>query len=494
MPAMRTLRSRVLVLLVCFAALDSILATTTNHVIVHPPDTGEALVNPGMGWTLHFYSNFIENYGSKLEPSDTLDDWPGLSVIFLRVPWGFLEPKEGEFNWSLFDTPAQRWIAKGKQIAICVSSCESWWRDAVPKWVQDAGAKGIEFEEGKGPTPGGRLWEPDYLDPIFLQKLENFLAVMARRYDGNPNVAFITIGSFGMWGEGHTVFSSKLSEDKTLECVKRHVDVYTKHFKRTQLCISDDVAGATKPGTNFPATDYARAKGVTLRDDSILVSQKKPWFHAEMASQFWPTMPVILEHQHYNYGKGFGKWDGNTLLASVEAYHASYLSIHGWPREELFHLGDAVPRINRRIGYRLQLREISWPGEVKLGEAFDVETTWANAGVAPCYGGGFWAWTLKDEKGGIVSAQVDETFDVRQLEVAAATNAPAVVRLKSRFIVAQQFADASGRHAPPTKPGRYDVFVSVGTRDGTPKLALPITGDDGQRRYKVGQITLQPRE
>ena len=56
-----------------------------------------------------------------------------------------------------------------------------------------------------------------------------------------------------------------------------------KHFKHTQLCISDDVAGATKPGRHFPATDYALAKGVTLRDDSILVSQKKPWFHAEMA-------------------------------------------------------------------------------------------------------------------------------------------------------------------------------------------------------------------
>ena len=66
-----------------------------------PQDNGQALVNPGMGWTLHFYSNLIENYGSQLEPSDTLDDWPGLSTIYLRVPWSFLEPKEGQFNWSL---------------------------------------------------------------------------------------------------------------------------------------------------------------------------------------------------------------------------------------------------------------------------------------------------------------------------------------------------------------------------------------------------------
>ena len=43
-------------------------AVAEEWVKVRPADTGEALVNPGMGWTLHFYSNFIENYGSKLEP------------------------------------------------------------------------------------------------------------------------------------------------------------------------------------------------------------------------------------------------------------------------------------------------------------------------------------------------------------------------------------------------------------------------------------------
>ena len=464
-----------------------------GRVVVRPADTGEALVNPGMGWTLHFYSNFIENYGSKLEPSDTLDDWPGLSTIFLRVPWSYLEPKEGEFNWALLDTPAQRWIAKGKPIALCVSSTESWLRHATPQWVQDAGAKGVEFDFGKGVKPGGKLWEPDYLDPVFLAKLENFLTALARRYDGNPNVAFVTIGSFGMWGEGHTVFSTKLSEEQTLATVKRHIDLYVEHFRRTQLCISDDVAGATKPGRNFPATDYARSKGVTLRDDSILVSQRNPWFHAEMAGEFWPTRPVILEHEHFSGVKARGKWNGDTLLESIEAYHASYMSIHGWPRDVLEEWRDAITRINRRLGYRLQLREMSWPAEVALGEPFAVQAAWANAGVAPCYAGGVWALTLKDEKGGIVSVNVAENFDVRQLKPGA-PGAAAAEASAARFVVALALVDPLGRHAPPTKPGVYDVFVSVGKADGTPQIALPLGGDDGQRRYRLGQIRLAPRK
>jgi hypothetical protein len=36
--------------------------------------------------------------------------------------------------------------------------------------------------------------------------------------------------------------------------------------------------------------------------------------------------------------------------------------------------------------------------------------------------------------------------------------------------------------------GEYDVFVSVGTRTGTPKIALPLDDDDGLRRYRTGTI------
>lgn len=71
-----------------FATTVAISGAATNEfVTVHPDDSGEALVNPGMGWTLHFYSNFIENYGSKLEPSDTLDDWPGLRRRRVNSNW-----------------------------------------------------------------------------------------------------------------------------------------------------------------------------------------------------------------------------------------------------------------------------------------------------------------------------------------------------------------------------------------------------------------------
>jgi hypothetical protein len=453
-------------------------------ITVRPEDTGQALVNPDMGWTMHFYSNIPDNYGSKLAPSDTLDDFPGLSTVYLRVPWAFLEPEEGKYNWALLDTPAQRWVAKGKRVAFRITCSENWIAFATPEWVRKAGAKGSFYEFGKGRSDKGWCWDPDFGDPVFLQKLEHFLTAMAARYDGNPNVAFVDIGSYGLWGEGHTLMSSQVPETEAREQVKKHIDLHVKLFNHTQLVISDDVAGHDKPGRHFPETDYAISKGVTLRDDSILVQPPpRSWYHSEMAQEFWPHWPVVLEHEHYGGSKARKAWgDGSLLLKAVEDYHASYLSIHWWPRVELEENRALIERINRRMGYRLQLRECSWPKEAVIGQPFTVHSTWANAGVAPCYPGGFMAITLKDQKDGLVAVLVDEGLNVRSLKPGPPDNIPITERV-SEFV--------AGRVAPVTQPGEYTVYVSVGQRDGTPRLALPLTGDDGQHRYKLGQLLLR---
>ena len=81
-------------------------------------------------------------------------------------------------------------------------------------------------------------WEVDFDDPIFLDKLGYFLAAAAARYDGSPEVAFIDVGSFGIWGEGHTGSSSRLPYSALT--IQRHFDLYKKHFKHTLLTANDD--------------------------------------------------------------------------------------------------------------------------------------------------------------------------------------------------------------------------------------------------------------
>jgi hypothetical protein len=222
---------------------------------------------------------------------------------------------------------------------------------------------------------------------------------------------------------------------------------------------------------------------VTFRDDSIFV-RKAPqaWFHDDMAALFWPTRPVVLETQHYHMARKIDAWDMNLLVKAVEENHASYLSIHGWPDEIYRDNAAGIAAINRRLGYRIMPQAVTFPDAVKIDEPLEITSVWANTGVAPCYGGGFGAFTLKDEKGGIVSVLADDGLDLRTLGTGKAGQAPSVTRT-ARFRV--------GHVAPATRPGTYDVFVSVGQRDGTPAIALPLADDDGQRRYRLGRVTLQ---
>jgi hypothetical protein len=443
-----------------------------DRAVVTPADSGAALVNPGMGWVFHHYDNVPAHYGSRLDPSDTVDDFPGLSVVYLRLPWSMVEPEEGRFTWSTVDTPAQRWIAKGKQVAFRFSACESWMRWATPEWVQKAGAKGYNFKPGQE-LPDGPFWEPEYDDPVFLEKLDRFLAAAAARYDGDPTVAFIDVGSFGVWGEGHTYHSSKRKWPAAT--LIRHMDLHAKHFKKTLLAANDDYAGQGQE-----TIDHALKLGMTLRDDSILVQGgKNAYFHAGMAQPFWPKVPVILESEHYGGSRDRGNWqDGSKYLQSVEEYHASYASIHWWPREFLKECGPLIDRINLRLGYRLQLAEASWPSRVRLGDAWTFRASWRNAGVAPCLPGGFPAVTIKDAKGGIAGVFVDEAFDVRSLPVGPPGQAAAKSG-EARFALPYNI-----------RSGTYDVFLSVGTLAGTPRIALPLGGNDGQQRYRVGTLTV----
>ena len=98
----------------------------------------------------------------------TAPNWPRPIRSTISRAWA-----AGHFIWETLDTPAQRWIDKGMQVSFRISALESWMYKATPQWVFDAGAKGYD----------AAVWsyEPDYVDPVFLEKVVNFVRAMAER-------------------------------------------------------------------------------------------------------------------------------------------------------------------------------------------------------------------------------------------------------------------------------------------------------------------------
>lgn len=196
--------------------------------------------------------------------------------------------------------------------------------------------------------------------------------------------------------------------------------------------------------------EYACRQGLTLRDDSILVQ---------------------------------------LYLQAVEDYHASYVSVHWRPQEFLDENRELIGRINLRLGYRLQLVQASWPSEVAMDSTVRFSAKWRNAGVAPCLPGGYPALTLKDSKGGIVGVFVDDKFDVRSLPVGPPGKAEALAQ-EMTFPLSRLLH--SNYRPGVRQPGSYDLYVSVGTRTGTPRFALPLPDGDGNRRYRLGALKVIP--
>lgn len=340
------------------------------------------------------------------------------------------------------------------QVSFRISALESWMYKATPQWVFDAGAKGYDA--------AGWAYEPDYDDPVFLEKVENFVRAMAERYNGNPNVAFVDIGHMGMWGEGHSVATTpKHGHSWSIETQKKMIDLYCRHFTKTQLAVSDDYAGPVPARQTvsdhglrlFEGRHDARRQYPRLESAGTVVPRRDgTTFLARDAGRARTRTLRPVEKR--------GNWDSELLVESVEAYHASYMSIHWWPREELAECREAIDRINRRIGYRLRMDNASWPQKVALGEAFTIESAWSNAGVAPCYKGGFPCFTLKDARGGIVSVLVDDTLDVGTLPVAAPEQA-STLALASTFTIAPRFTERGHCFFRACAPGTYDLYVRM---------------------------------
>lgn len=146
-----------------------------SDVTVTLADNDAVFSNPGIGWVLHYFDNIMAHYGSRLDPADTVDEFPGLSNLYLRLRWSAIEPRRGQFDWSVVGTPAQRWLDRGLHLSLRFSCCESKADCATPRWVRELGAKGCMFTPGKGIDPSSTQWEPDYNDAVFLEHLDRFL-------------------------------------------------------------------------------------------------------------------------------------------------------------------------------------------------------------------------------------------------------------------------------------------------------------------------------
>ena len=366
----------------------------------HLWDHEKVLRNPHKGWYLHYFDNGLDRYGSSLDEDDYLLDFPGLNHIYLRLAWSYLEPEEGNFQWHIIDDVIKRWREKGytvafritcKEVRIEIDGVEVKQQVfATPEWVKNAGAKG-RFIGFKGSNER-IVWEPDYGDPIFLEKLNNFHKAFSEKFDDKQWVEYIDIGSFGDWGEGHTSASSRM--DWPVEVIKKHIDIYCNNYKNSILMFSDGLIGSrtTEDGSREELLNYFIEKGTTLRDDSPCVKHFADRYgfstlrNPEMFDLFWRRKPVDLELQHYPATLKDETWkEGKPFTTAVREAHPSFIGFHGYAREFLKDNPVVAKELANLSGYWYFLKSIEMPVILLRESNILLKMVWENHGVAPAY-------------------------------------------------------------------------------------------------------------
>lgn len=350
-------------------------------VIVRPTETQQILTNPGMGvQTFQRYNGDTLNTGvawseeGPIHPRkapDKAPDFPESTVAYSRWHWTTLEPEMGKINWDIIDLALAEAHRHGQRLAIRLMPYDP--EHPLPEWYQKSGARRANSDSSKD----GKIWQPDFSDPLYFKYWGALVNALAERYDGNPNLDSVDISTVGYWGEGWSNYMPEFPVQKKL------IDIYLKAFSKTPLLMNFDEPEALAYGTSH---------GAGWRFD-CLGDMRKPWsamldsYPEQIAKtgigDVWRTAPVSMETCGVPETWFRNGWDVRYILNEALRWHVSTVNLKS----------SAIPKpwqsdfeeFQRKIGYRFSLRRAEWHGRVQAGEALHLKTWWVNEGVAPIY-------------------------------------------------------------------------------------------------------------
>lgn len=347
--------------------ISSARVNAAETTFVPTEKTTGIVKNPGMGWVLYcdafgqMTNASFPNYDKGVFYPDlfwqTFDNCGATAkanTFYLRAPWSFYEPSEGQYAWndtsSNFHALVQGALDRGLRLAfrVYIDSQDSY-QQATPQYVKNAGAKGYT----------NTFWTPYANDAVFLSKFKTFIAAFGAKYNDSSKVDFIDAMGLGAWGEGHNIRYDTTQTGPNLNYVLDNISsAYKAAFPGVLL-------GGQQGGS---MASYAESAALSnkydiLRRDSIGMSQyftsSDKAYYADMVAR--RGIPLFSENGWNYFAHDF----------------AGYMSKNGNPfsniRDMLVYcLNDAKEARANTFDLRVPEDAIEWMKNVDLVDDFIV--------------------------------------------------------------------------------------------------------------------------
>ena len=420
-------------------------------------DTDEVLLNPGKGLVLRSYPD------STFDPA-FLDK---IAIGYTRFDWSEIEPEEGQYRWDIIDDYISAYHALGKEFAFGVmnanSSADKMY--VTPEWVFEAGAEGRAislYHDWTGERVYFDQMIPNWSDPIFIEKMKNFVKALGERYDGHPDVPYIDIRSFGNWGEQHYYEIEEAGwEYITPEMFQQdYLQPYLDAFPNTLLVNS----GREKRYAEV--YQWAVEQGMSMRRDGIMY-----FYDGSECMDVYGKAPAIYELAYgYSDLVEMGLWDEEKLMEALEAGKPSYLQVSQEMYQSDPAFFDAVANL---LGYHFRLKTVTYPHTLSVGEPCEMTFTFSNDGLTPLYEPALVYLGVLDEDGNLLRRYLTQMDPHDWMPDETATHRVSI-------------------YLEGLEPGSYRLAVGLYRQpeDENPTYLLGTSGGTEDKWYPFGNLVL----
>lgn len=409
------------------------------------------VTNPLKGWA-PWNGNQREDFDSTL--------------AFVSVSWRELEPEQGVYAFDQMERAHQidQLRRQGVRLVlrvVCDYPGEEPHLD-IPDWLyEETGGTWYEGEYGSGCSP-------DYRDPAFLEAHGRLLEALGQRYDHDPYVAYIQLGSLGHWGEWHVDEEAGIDPFPSQEVTDCYVEQYRAAFPHKQLMLRRPYGIGAELGLGLYNDAFAQtgshqewlgwiADGYRSSENGEQLDGMPDFWHNGASGGEFATDRDVWAYVLEDY---------EATLEYIRSSHTSWIGPRCFGSETLADLPPeqrdlAAARVNalsQELGYCFAVTQVQvrqWANAPDLNVTLTVE----NMGVAPIYEN--WPLCLRlVDPGGAVLRQ--EMVDGRITKWLPGTNT-----------FSYTFAGSGS-----LPPGHYSLQLGI---------VDPITGQPGIRLANSGE-------
>ncbi|NLS77045.1 MAG: hypothetical protein GXY76_07285 [Chloroflexi bacterium] len=264
--------------------------------------------------------------------------------------WDQLEPVEGQYDWNWIYNFINDQVALGRKAAFGISTYSG---DNNGTWIGADGAKGLAvpnwFKTGSSfaiVTCSNGHQIPKYWHTRYLEKYGAFVAALAAEFDGNPNVAWIQIGT-GKDGENQPSYErydaclqgAGLDQFLWAETSFDITDLYVQAFNTTPV-LFQFAPVYLGDWQRKDCSDYAVNNGAGLMHDGLVPDREKAYGSNttcnNLAGHWDPIVthnmqaPIAFESYQSYLSDGSGLLDNAKVywaMLNGLAKHADYINL-----------------------------------------------------------------------------------------------------------------------------------------------------------------------